>query len=157
MTLSAFVKSNLKHDESNREEVLKRAMKELGCRRDQFRKVIADIHRRGWNIKERKNDSLIKHPKVTEIAINRTIGISEEQFKARHDVFHIVSEAAKKLKKNRFLTEAEFIQVNGIRMIGYRDALNLPENSKYRGKVGAIIYWSHPETIAKYKSHGTLI
>jgi hypothetical protein len=158
MTLTTFVKTNLKKDFSNRKEILNRAIKEMHATPKQFSNVISDINRRsGWNNYPNKAGRGSKVEINTDIQVERKIGISIDQFRKKHDIFHIVSEAARKLKKDVFLTESEFVQVNGIRMVGYRDALGLPENSKYKGKAGSTIYWSHPDTIRQMKSEGTLI
>jgi hypothetical protein len=143
---------NLKKDFSNREDIFTKARKEFHCSRKQFRGVLSDIRRRGWGIPKTKQKETDTQPTVIY-----KIGINIEQFRKKHDIFHIVGEAAKKLKKDIFLTESEFVQSNGIRMVGYRDALNLPENASYRGKAGSTIYWSHPETIAQMKKEGTLL
>ena len=159
MNVTTFVKTNLKHDFSNREEITARAIKELHATKGQVAGAIWEIKRSGWNIRKfGKGAYRAKEvQKIVQIATGKTIGISEAQFKNKHDIFHIVTEAAKKLKAGRFLTESEFIQVNGIRGVGYRDALNHPDNQQYRGKAGSVYYWSHPETIEKYKNQGTLI
>lgn len=85
------------------------------------------------------------------------MGITTEQLRAKHDANYIIMQATKKLEKDVFLTESEFIKISGIRMgSGYRQALDNPDLGKYKGRVQGVIYYSHPDSINKMKEEGIL-
>ena len=86
------------------------------------------------------------------------LGISEDQFRLRHDTKYQVQQACLTLKKGRFLAQPEFMRLAKVKpSAGYRAILDDPDFDKYRGKAsGGIIYWSHPEGIQNFKDKGTL-
>lgn len=86
------------------------------------------------------------------------IGLTSDQLRAKYDNKFIISEKAKTLKKDIFLTESQFkATCNFSGGAGYRDALNDPDFTKYRGKAsGGIVYWGHPDSIDSLKNEGIL-
>jgi len=88
---------------------------------------------------------------------SKSIGLSEEQLRAKHDIRFIVASKLKELKPGTYLTRSEFIQFCGIRPgQGYSDVLEHPNYDSYHGKVSGVIYFSHPDSIKKLKSEGVL-
>lgn len=88
---------------------------------------------------------------------SKSLGLSEEQLRAKHDVRFIVASKLKELKQGTYLTRSEFIQFCGIRPgQGYNDVLEHPNYDSYHGKAGGVVYFSHPDSIRKLKSEGVL-
>jgi hypothetical protein len=88
---------------------------------------------------------------------SKSLGLSEEQLRAKHDIRFIVASKLKELKPGTYLTRSEFIQFCGIRPgQGYSDVLEHPNYDSYHGKAGGVIYFSHPDSIKKLKSEGVL-
>ena len=89
-----------------------------------------------------------KHPSV---------GLSEEQLRAKHDIRFIIATKLKELSPGVFLSRSEFVQFCGIRSgQGYSDVIEHPNFDAYHGKAGGVVYFSHPESIKKLKSEGVL-
>lgn len=159
MNYSQEALSILKKDFSNSTDVVSHLQKKFKITRPNAWDVVSGLKRRvkrgqlkGYTIPATTNRNVKKETEIPQ----KTTGLTEEQLRKKHDVFFIVADAAKKLKPGKYLTESEFVQLSGIRFPGYRDALNHPDNAKYRGKAGATTYWSHPESIKKLKSEGIL-
>lgn len=88
---------------------------------------------------------------------SKSIGISEEELRRKHDNRFIISEQVKKLNRDNFLTTPEFIQLCRVRTNnGYKQLLEHPEFEQYQGRAGGVTYWSHPESIDKLKKEGVL-
>ena len=82
-------------------------------------------------------------------------GITVSELRLKHDNKFIIKTNAKKLEKDMFLTDSEFrtsCNFTG----GYKDAIEHPDFSIYKGKAGSTIYWSHPESISRMKNEGVL-
>jgi len=87
-----------------------------------------------------------------------SIGISEAQLRAKHDLRFIVESKCGELKKGVFMTQSEFVQFCKINPgAGYRGVIEHPEYEKYHGKAGGVNYWSHPDSIKKLKDEGVLM
>ena len=88
---------------------------------------------------------------------NNKMGITEEQLRMKHDVKFQARKAAEALHKGSFITQSEFITQAGIKpSAGYRDIIEHPNFSKYRGKAGGIVYWGHPDSIKQMKDENVL-
>lgn len=85
-----------------------------------------------------------------------TPGISVQDLLKTHDVEELVKTGLKKLTKGRLFTEAEFIDISGIRGKNYRSVLNKPEIKQYTGKVDGITYYGVPEDITELKTRFVL-
>lgn len=89
--------------------------------------------------------------------MKQSIGLSESELRAKFDINFIVQQAAQKLEKGTFLSEAEFIKLCNLRgMSGYRSVIDHPDFKDFRGRAGGQTYWSHPESIQKLKNEGVL-
>lgn len=87
----------------------------------------------------------------------KSYGLSESELRQKHDVRFIIKQAAEKLEKGIFIMDADFVkQCNMRSQTGYRQFIEASEFSKYKGRAGGVIYWSHPESISKMKSEGIL-
>jgi len=108
----------------------------------------------GHNIEVAKEDAPLLQ---IEPEPSKSLGLSEEQLRAKHDIRFIVASKLKELKPGTYLTRSEFIQFCGIRPgQGYNDVLEHPNYDSYHGKVSGVIYFSHPDSIKKLKSEGVL-
>lgn len=88
---------------------------------------------------------------------DKQMGLTEEQLRLKFDNRYIIQQRCKNLKPGVFLSNSEFIQFCGIRAgTGYRDIIEHPDFERYRGKAGGTFYWSHPESIRKFKDEGIL-
>ena len=90
--------------------------------------------------------------------VEQAVGLTEAQLRAKYDLKYIISTKCEQLKKGIFMPQSEFIQFCGIRTgMRYRDILELPKYNGYHGRANdGVIFWSHPETIEKFKSEGVL-
>lgn len=85
------------------------------------------------------------------------VGISVTELRSRYDNNYKVELAVKKLEKDVFLTESEFIKLAVIRTTnGYRAALDDPKWDKNKGRVAGIVYYSHEDSIKQMKNEGIL-
>jgi hypothetical protein len=85
------------------------------------------------------------------------IGISGAELKERYNLKCIIQKAVNSLRRDLFLTEAEFIQFANIRSRGaYKQYLDDKSFAQYKGRVENITYWSHPESIKEKINEGTL-
>lgn len=129
-------------------ELVNACVKDLGARR----KTVWDSF---YYIRDSKNPIVfgVKQP----VNISNGIGISEAELRQRHDIKFIIEKTAKELKKEMYVMEADFIKRCNLRtQSGYRQIIDSQEFSKYRGKASGIIYWSHPESMAKMIDEGIL-
>ena len=95
---------------------------------------------------------------IAEEPVQKSAGLTEEQFRAKFDLTFIVKKKCLELQKGIFLTMGEFIKLCGITPgSGYRQVLEHPDFDNYRGRIRGDIYWSHPESITKMKTEGILI
>ena len=82
-------------------------------------------------------------------------GLSAEELLLKHSSEHQIRHAAEQLVEGTYIPEAEFIRYVGVSG-GYRHIVERQEFEKYRGKAsGAVIYWSHPKSIAARKEDRT--
>ena len=87
----------------------------------------------------------------------QAVGLTEAQMRAKYDIRFIVANKCKELKQGVYLTRAEFVKFCGIRPgQGYTDVINHPDYDAYRGKVGGDVFFSHPDSIRKFKLEGLL-
>ena len=114
----------------------------------QVRKIIAAADN-GTNPDNIENVKTVKKPSVMGK------GISSMELRAKYDTKYIVHTKVRKLEKDVFLTDSEFrifCNFTG----GYKDTVENSQFSKYRGKAGSVIYWSHPESIKQMVDEGVL-
>ena len=106
----------------------------------------------------RKHNGLILPSKtMTATTTKKTIGISIEELRSKHDIFYIVQKTVESLEKDVFYQNSDFIvKCNFPSNSGYRETLERKEFESYRGKAGSSIYWGHPESIGKLKEEGVL-
>jgi hypothetical protein len=98
-----------------------------------------------------------KEPRMSDNGDGSTLGLSESQLRAKHDMAYIVKQAVAQLKKGVYLSDSEFIQKSGLKAsAGYRQVLDHPDFDQYKGRAGGKIYWSHPESIKKMINDGVL-
>jgi len=85
------------------------------------------------------------------------VGLTLNEFRAKHDVLYKMRQAVEKLEIGRILTDSEFREHLVCAEIGkYRSKADLPEFGPYKGRSGGITYWSHKSTIANLKSQGVM-
>ena len=106
----------------------------------------------------REGQTETRQPKEPQVETKPLkMGISENQFRAKHDVKYQVEQAVKTLQKGAFLTTPEFVQSAKIRQgQGYKNFIEHPDFEDYRGRAGSVVYWSHPDSIKKLKEEGLL-
>lgn len=97
-------------------------------------------------------DESLKEPLKTK-RVKR--GISILELRSKHDNKFILQTKVKRLEEDRFLTDSEFKTSCNLNT-GYKDTIELAEFSKYKGKAGSTIYWSHPDSIKQLKDEGVL-
>lgn len=93
-----------------------------------------------------KRNFITKEAKKTNM---NSIGMTLSEFRAKHDVDYIVTETLKKLSKDIIYEKGDVYKLTGLRP-GYPGLAATLEDKKYadyRGKIGGVYYWSHPDTI----------
>lgn len=112
--------------------------------------IICELRRRGLPIPHMISAKSNPEPQRAGI-------ISVEDFRRKNDIYLLVSEAAKNLKRGELLEEATFIREFIAGKQGYRPALDHADMKKYRGKQsGGKYLWGHPEDIAMLRKDGLL-
>ena len=102
----------------------------------------------GNPVNNHSHGSVIPPPKV---------GISESELRQKHDLKFIIQQTADQTPKGSFIPEADFIKQSNIRnQQGFRQDIEDLQFRQYRGKAGGIVYWGHPDSIAKMKEEGIL-
>jgi len=95
-----------------------------------------------------KTDPVKKdHPKV---------GMSLDQFRAKHDTEFIVDKTLKTLDRKLIYEKADVIKLSKLSHGTQGITAILESKSEYYGKVGGRQYFSHPDTIADLKERGKL-
>jgi len=85
------------------------------------------------------------------------VGMTLEEFREKHDVDYIVKHTLDKLDPNMIYEKNDIIKLTGLRP-GYPGLTPTIENQKsYYGKVGSMMYFSHPKTIAELKEQAKLM
>lgn len=72
-------------------------------------------------------------------------GVSLDEIIKTHDVEELIKSALGKLEKGTLFTEAEFIDLAGLRGKQYRAILESSEMKIYKGKIEGTIYYGVPE------------
>ena len=121
-------------------------------------KSYKNVYQAYYDMQRRSNPIIFPAEQMEENVIVRSvIGISESELRKKHDTKYIIGQEVAKLEKGIYLMDADFINRCSLRsQIGYRQFLDDADFAKYKGKAGGIIYWSHPDSIAKMKSEGIL-
>lgn len=83
-------------------------------------------------------------------------GLTIDQIRSKHDNLFIARKKVLQLKKDLFLTQPEFLSSCNFANTNYRNTIEQPEFSQYKGKAGSIIYWSHPDSIKQLKDESVL-
>ncbi len=93
----------------------------------------------------------------TKKFIQPSAGISEIEFREKHDNRYILTKKAAALLRGQLVPEPQFIEMCHVRQnAGYKGIVVHPDFEKYRGRAGGTWYWSHPETIKKLKNEGLM-
>lgn len=91
-------------------------------------------------------------------SVNKSLALTEEQLRIMFDIKVIVKNALGQLKEGEFWMDQDFVKRFGLHgKPGMRQALESIEASKFRGKAGGKVIWSHPNSIEKMKNEGILI
>ena len=138
-----------KDNYSTPKEIIKACMEATGTTYDSAKNQLRRVN-------QKLNSSQSNNITATSMQ-QPTIGLSESELRAKFDLNFIVQQAARKLEKGTFLSEAEFIKLCNLRgMSGYRSVIDHPDFKDYRGRAGGQTYWSNPESIQKLKNEGVL-
>jgi hypothetical protein len=105
-----------------------------------------------------KRKQVLHKLKVLNTNGSSSIGLSENELRAKCDVLFKIESAVKKLPVDRYIPDAEFreffCQVN---VNKYRSKADLPQFEKYKGIASGVTYWSKPENIKRLKESGVFI
>lgn len=86
-----------------------------------------------------------------------SIGLSENELRAKCDVLFKIEAALNKLPQDRYIPDTEFreffCQVNANK---YRSKADLPQFEKYKGSAGGVTYWGVANNIKRLKESGIL-
>jgi len=111
-----------------------------------------------WRCKNCGYQPTIRLTEKIDKPVEKTTGMTEDQFRGRFDLRFIIEGKCKELRRGVYLSMSEFVKFCGITPgVGYREIMLHPDYESYRGKVKGEIYWSHPESILKMKGEGILI
>jgi hypothetical protein len=117
------------------EELIVSCVKALGVRKKQVVKILRTLGSSGSSVE--------------------TIGLSENELRAKCDVLFKIEAAIKKIPMDRYIPDAEFreffCQVNASK---YRSKADLPQFEKYKGVANGVTYWARPENIKRLKESG---
>jgi len=84
------------------------------------------------------------------------MGMTLDQFRAKHDVDYIVIEALKTLDKDIIYEKPDLYKKCGKAASTQGLSAALESHEEYYGKTGGKPYYSHPDTIAELKEQGKL-
>ncbi|MDO8640224.1 MAG: hypothetical protein Q7R33_01660 [Nitrosarchaeum sp.] len=139
VTVSKWLKKNLKPN-ATKEDTIQACMRDLKKSRSH---ILKEYNR----VKTKVNVNVNVSP----------VGLSEADFRARHDGLFIIRHAVKQLKNDRLITDAEFREhFCKIDSSKFRAKSEISEFDKYHGRAKGVIYWSHPTTIEKFKQEALL-
>ncbi len=94
---------------------------------------------------------------IKEKPIKSKIGMSLNEFREKHDVDYIVQKTLDKLSTTTIYEKNDVIKLCGLRA-GYPGlSPTIEDAKKYYGKVGSVMYFSHPNTIAELKEQAKLM
>lgn len=136
---------------SSKESLVQDAIKKLGIPRK-------TIIKKMWEISITKSPLTFSTTSANILDKKSPLkGLSEAEMREKHDMRFIICNIVKKLERGTYIPDADFIKQCNIRShVGYRQVLEDPEFRTYKGKVNGIVYWSHPDSIAKMKEEGIL-
>lgn len=84
------------------------------------------------------------------------LGLSEQEFRAKHDSLYKLEQAVKALVPDKFIPETEFRATISIDPSKFRSKADLPQFDIYKGRVTGVTYWGHPRDIKRLKDEGVL-
>lgn len=84
------------------------------------------------------------------------IGMTIQQFRAKHDIDYIVHEALKRLDKDTIYEKADLYKLCGLSASTQGLGAALESHGKYYGKTNGKLYFSHPDTILMLKNQAKL-
>lgn len=117
------------------EELIVSCVKALGVRKKQVVKILRTLGTSGSS--------------------SGSVGLSEDELRAKCDVLFKIEMAVKRIPIDRYIPDSEFreflCQVNANK---YRSKADLPQFEKYKGIANGVTYWARPENIKKLKESG---
>ena len=92
---------------------------------------------------------------------NKSMGITEDQLRQKHDVVYILSQVFVKIEAeegNVFYEKSDIIKRANLSpgYPGISTVLESEDFKKYSGRAGSTMYWGKPEAIAKLKEEGIM-
>jgi len=129
----------------NNSELADACSKELGVARKTIFNLLSEMKAKG---KE-------KPIRGSEIRLGN-LGLSEQEFRAKHDSLYKLEQAVKMLMPDKFIPENEFRATVAIDPSKFRSKADLPQFDTYKGRVNGVTYWGHPRDIKRLKDEGVL-
>jgi hypothetical protein len=84
--------------------------------------------------------------------IKKVVGITEIEFRAKHDNMFKIREGCKKLQKGRYLTDPQMREHCQVPSNTWRAFAENPEFDKFKISMpGKITYWGSPDNIEKLR------
>lgn len=88
-------------------------------------------------------------PDAPQAAIH---GLSETELREKHDLKYIIFKKCSELVEGVYLSHVDFVRYCGIQGLGFKEITEKPEFNAFHGKTRTnVVYWSHPNSIAKMK------
>ena len=82
----------------------------------------------------------------------KAVGLTENEFRARHDNMFKIRTGCKKLQRNRYLTDQQMREACGVPSNMWRGFSDSTDFDNYKIRMnGGLVYWGVPECIKKLK------
>lgn len=88
----------------------------------------------------------------------KNMGITEEQFRKKHDVVFILGQTMERLEEGVLYEKSDVIKLANLSpgYPGISTVLDSEHFKKFVGKAGSTAYWAKPELITKLKEEGIM-